>query len=882
MLDSLACGLLVGGRNPAKKIMPHTVNGIGTHYYGKSNHEVTVGVCKSCGFHGNVSAYNTRLWFVIVFVPIIPLGRKRIVNDCPNCRRHFAIPLAQWEAQKQLSISGAADEFRTNPTPEAAVALHESLLGFHQMAQAKELRALITEKFPADAKLHDSLGCALANLGFAADAEGYFSRAHELRPDLPNARAGVARKAIREGRLEDARALLDFMEKPGAAQLYNLGPLESLADAYRAGGRPAEALDLYHSLLKELPQIAQDAGFRTKVEAAEAALRKKTGGKASSVLPKKKFDWRAMFRRRSVHAPVSKWKALAGVGIVLGLIAVGMVIGNEWVRHHRKIFVVNGLAAPVTVEVVGVGSVTVPPGSRDVLAVSEGDYHVRITGAVNEEADLLVHAMDYAARWGDRPVWIVNPSGAAIFERKIGVYSASGEPGSTDYLTGETVSHLEGIHHPFEPLPRSVQVKSGERSRTLVGLDIFSGPSGGLFNYYLAGKKEAEAVRFAEQHLRARPDDDDLLMAYAGYRNRTGKLPELEKLLASRLDYRPVAMHWHRTYQSLVENPGREQRIVTEYDAMVKKEPGNASLLYLRGRCSPDYDDARRYFAKARETDPKNPFPIFALGYDAFCAGDLDGARALLEKAVQTMPRDELFSQVWHMLRLARGETQELENEFRQQLKRETLSGEFVAALVSHLAGTGRRGEAEKEIAAFEKRLGRGDPRLKEVMVALQDQMLYAAGDLPALERALATGSRRGAPLALYHVLIEQGKLAEASRPADTQVRHESVEELALFVASSLANDAAGADAARQRAVAILETKCGDERRAAALLRGTEPPTKPQLDAVIMRPSEKALLCTALALRFPAQRAELAALARKLNVERAFPFHLIRRATESR
>ncbi|MCA9099318.1 MAG: hypothetical protein KDA36_13070, partial [Planctomycetaceae bacterium] len=97
--------------------MPYTVNGIGTHYYGKKNLQVRRDYCRSCHHLGDLKSYDTRLWFVVVFIPIIPLGRKRIIDECPSCSRHFAANLDKFEMGRQLAISGALDEYRANPDP---------------------------------------------------------------------------------------------------------------------------------------------------------------------------------------------------------------------------------------------------------------------------------------------------------------------------------------------------------------------------------------------------------------------------------------------------------------------------------------------------------------------------------------------------------------------------------------------------------------------------------------------------------------------------------------------------------------------------------------------------------------------------------------------
>ena len=50
--------------------------------------------------------------------------------------------------------------------------------------------------------------------------------------------------------------LLDFLEKPGASQLYSLEPLDTLARAYQNANRHDDALGIFEILQKELPKLA--------------------------------------------------------------------------------------------------------------------------------------------------------------------------------------------------------------------------------------------------------------------------------------------------------------------------------------------------------------------------------------------------------------------------------------------------------------------------------------------------------------------------------------------------------------------------------------------------------------------------------------------------
>ena len=82
--------------------MPSTVNGIGTHYYGKSNVKNREGVCRHCNSQTTLMSYDTRLYIVVFFIPVWPLARKRIVDQCPRCTWHHAIDARQWEVSSQL------------------------------------------------------------------------------------------------------------------------------------------------------------------------------------------------------------------------------------------------------------------------------------------------------------------------------------------------------------------------------------------------------------------------------------------------------------------------------------------------------------------------------------------------------------------------------------------------------------------------------------------------------------------------------------------------------------------------------------------------------------------------------------------------------------
>src|SRR5271170_7480632 len=128
--------------------MPQTINGIGTHYYGRKNVQTRPGVCDFCRRETVLSSYDTRLWFVVVFIPLVPLGKKHILNQCPKCTRHRVTSLAEWEKIKNQNLSEALGGMNANPQdPQAAIKAHSALVAFGQTAEADKLRLMMKERF---------------------------------------------------------------------------------------------------------------------------------------------------------------------------------------------------------------------------------------------------------------------------------------------------------------------------------------------------------------------------------------------------------------------------------------------------------------------------------------------------------------------------------------------------------------------------------------------------------------------------------------------------------------------------------------------------------------------------------------------------------------
>jgi tetratricopeptide (TPR) repeat protein len=643
--------------------MPYTINGIGTRYLGKHNVQQRVGVCRSCGRNVSLASYDTRLCFVVLFVPIIPLGKKHIVDACPACRRHFVVEMEKWEMARQLETSGALEKFRSEPTAENAIHAHQQLIAFHQIADAAELQRTMEEKFTDNAKVQVYLANVQLQLGKPQDAAMLFKRALDLRPDLPEARIGVAEGYIRSGQLDEARKLLDFLEKPGAAQLYNLSPLERLARACQNGSRHAEAVDLFGKILQALPDLGRNPQFRKWVKTSE-----KASGNKTTILPKAKFSFRRFFAQpvRSAGAgrrPATRTQALAAVAIIAAILLTLVQVSNVVISHGRTLCVVNGTGQMIQGEITGLGRIKIPHGETT-FRVKEGRYVAKFDPPFQDEIAFDIRSK-YFDRWTYDPAWVLNPDNSAIIVNQRIVYAKTPQPGSFSFEFGQKLTTFRDVKYPFTPPPSTVQLSSTEQQRVVGALQVFRGTDVEALNALVGQKRFNDAYRLAEWRLGQVPDDQKMMNAYLSASTAHGDLSRYAEFLRSGMNARPIRVEWHRAYQNLLLGSNK-QRVIGEYDSMLATNSADANLLYLRGRLCDSDAEGLDYFNRSLQADPANPYAAFALAFHAESAADWATAKRLMDKPVQEQSGNSEFTLSWSIACLGLNDLEELEQAWRK------------------------------------------------------------------------------------------------------------------------------------------------------------------------------------------------------------------------
>jgi len=786
--------------------------------------------------------------------------------------------LEKWEAAKQLNVSGALQEFRQNPTPENGLNTHQQLIQFHQYEEAAALRQTLAVQFPGNAKLHCNFGYVLWSIGQYAEAEDHLKRALEIRPDMPEAKIGLARTWIRSGKLDEARQIQKFLEEPGAKELYSLETLETLALAYQGARRHEEAMELFKILLDELPQLANHAGFRKMVQRSEkAALRRE------SILPKRKFQWSQIFKggpRQQVGGLVTGLRLAFFGGLALVLFGGVMTGMTFWKQAHRTVYIINENDTPALVSIDHQSPVKVSKGSPVKVLLAESlAHHAEIHGPVEQQFDFPI-VTGFWDGWSNHPMWLMNVGGSALIVESHGTYSANPTPTTYSFHFGQPVEKLADIDFPFAPLPKSQSVEQGQ-TVTRTAFELVSKEPSGALQYLQGVKRNDEALNMAEWAAAKDPENSSLLEMYLGLGQIAGQTKRITPFLKTGLPHRPVLVQWHRAYQAFAIRDGvTPEEIEKMYTGFLEKEPNNSALLYLRGRLSNDRAEGTSYFKRALESDPQNAYAHYALGYDYFAQAKWDDALPLIRRAAELAPKEDLFNEIYISTLFAMGHASEVESLASSQLDAgtgTTLTAPHSPAPFEDLAESlliqQRLDDAVKVENRLEQTLNRAEQN--DLASSYHKGFLYKSGKMEELEKVCSKDRSPTGRYLLSIALIEQGRLNEAERIFPMERVQTPVISLARGSAFLLRKESNASASYLQQTCGQLVKGGRDEAKLGTLLQSATAPSIDDLSTLAVEPDLKATAAAWLALKYPEHAKEFASVAEKFNFRLAPPHYLV-------
>ena len=832
--------------------MPTIFHGIGTWYYGKRNLHKREAICPNCGIPSTLSTYDTRLWFMFYFIPLIPLGRKHIIDQCSRCEAHFAPSMKNWIDQKNRLIETALVKMENAPNdPNAAIDLHRAYLFAQEKVEGEKLLAFMLERFPTNAEVQFYVGAALDYLNRGADAQTCYERALSIDPEMFDAKRALGNRLIKKGELDEARKHLNFLES--SSDLDDSRISLQLAKAYQNAKRYKEALEFYDLAMSRNDKFKNDRIIKMHRANTERSLQG---------LPPRGL-------KRSTMAAVA-------AGFVLLVLCA-----DFFASQNQTVYVVSNLIAPVTVDIQGNQKLQVSSKERQIVKLSEGKHHVVVTGALKQEFDLEIKST-FLTRMVNPPVHIINVGGSALLLWESTVYSANPGKGSGDYSFhfGRNFETFESIDYPFKAFPTSITLDKHKKTATKTRVDVLNVPPSQVFLGMAGNGNWFQAMKLAEWHIRLHPDDSLMLSYYIASANKAKHETKSRAFLKEMCAARPIQVQIHRAYQETRATPQDCAAMIAEYDKLLATDPNNTALLYLRGRITDSMRESKKYFAQALQSDPNNAYAAYATAHVKILEGDWAAAAGLLKRAEEIAPGQPEFTAMSYVARLATGDFTALESELRATLANNIGDSDSSTKLCEVLIAQNRTPEALTICKDYDKRFG----RKKEYTLGnqrLQAAVLYSAGDFEGLDKLTLLERGDSMKYQRFIALAAKKRLADAEKllPLDAPDSNDPFHFLTMSAAFKQANDDERANAWRERGIELLAAGRPDMRRVAEILRSPEPPPLEEVIDKSLPNVHTAIVLAVLSQKASPHKQAYAARARLLMVERDYPYHLIEEVT---
>lgn len=860
--------------------MPHVINGIGTWYTGKVNVLSRQDSCEFCNKEGTLTSYDTTLYFVVFFIPIIPLGKKRIIEECSICRRHRVMPLAEWATAKAKAFEEATALWRQTPTdPAAARKLIGTYMSFHDNAAFMQAVPEILGHLGGDAATLRVIGSTYMLLGNYLEAEQINTVLLSVE-DSRQGREMMAETLIRLKRPAEAEEFVQHVIEEELSDRVWL--LYLCAQGHQAVGDHERALAMLDQCKAIMPQLEENKDYKKTRKISE-----KNRGRVKAIKVKG-------LESGTVTAGAgsrSGARAAMLIGpLILGAILFAYCFAAYRQGEAREVYVVNGLSKPYVANIGG-AKVTLPPARQVRLTIPEGEISVKSADPAVEfpESKIRIETPFWTRPFLNN-TYVINPDQAAVVMWQKTYYAENvrnAPQGQTRASHGKALHEFKGIDYPFGEFPQTIKMESGSRAvgKERIGL-LREGkePVMPALQGFESLTDTNAAVELAKRHLRLEPEVNEYVWFLMGHL----KPEELIETLKPGLEKRPPLMEWHRMYQTSREKATPDYDLEGEYRKLAEAEPNDSRLMYLLGRACKDRAAGVEWFRKSAAAEPPCPGAFNALAWEGLATGDFAPAAEHAKKAHALEPESRNYFQLSHDALVAAGRHEEALALVRERTAAEPMDLTYQTMEIPLLCALGRSGEADQTIQRGARMIEKnyGKQSAEQARLALEYLKAYCLGDLAAAEAAQKKAMEENADAKLQLALLKgDAAAAEAAwrgiLEEDPRIPEENAGRwMTIAAAYHAAGNAEGAAKAIAEAVPFLREGDRESKLFAALLAGEAEPDEKEVLGLVMSVEEKRLCLAALGIKHPKYRKAFFALARKLDYELTYPHLTLKAALE--
>lgn len=827
--------------------MPTVYNGIGTWYYGKRRIHRYKSTCSFCNRTGELESFDTTLYFVVLMVPLIPIGHKRIFEQCPACKKHRVMSLKKWQAQKDKALAAVLekpDDWDMNLSALGLAIAYQDEVLFDRLAP------MVADDRAKDAAVQAQIGAGYGYFARWPEAEAAYRAALAL-DDKPELRRQLGWTILKQHRPEEAspfyRHILDEKLKDEAGTIY------VLIQAYQAEGLHREALELMDKRDAAFPELTHLKEYRKQRKTSQ---RYESSGKkiGSSILSESN---EVGYQEGGWRASIPKFIGpLVALGLLIWYLAAAIHLGRA-----REVFFVNGLDKPYAVVVNG-REQNLRPGAATLIQVPEGEVAIGFANLPLEPVRCRLETPFFSRPFKSH-TFIINPDQLAILFWQQVPYSENPQagPGQHKFHLGTLLYSFEGIDFEFKPFPNSFPVKKGQ-TITKTGIELVPQLNSlTRLNLVTANLDPVGRTEYAKRWVELHPED--VLGLYWLIGNLSGENVTLEYLKPG-LAARPLRVEWHRIYQGVMQKSHPEKDLRPEYRQLLEEMKGDPDAFYLLARLE-DLDEGDRLLRQAAEGPTPSMYPFSSLGFHALAAGQFADAVKWMEKAVHLAPDHPL---IWRDFKLALFATKQHDRLLEVLQKKSPSPSDFFgissdqADRLRTLAAKGDKAAVQAAIAEAIRSLpgqadaGQQQRKRMELQLAVCCQERDLAG---YLKWASQFPDQYRFELALLN-----GKLSDAAQAIEAGASL-VVGHALLYLAARKAGDQKLADQEWPKLLAALDKEDRDSRELGAMLAGRQPINPDRLRRLPVECLEKRVLLLVVAKRYPDKAKDVLPLARQLD-----------------
>jgi len=763
--------------------MPTTINGIGTHYYGRTNISARNGVCDSCKRDTTLTSYDTREWFCVIFIPLIPMTRYRIMDSCASCRRHRRMPLEQFTRNLETEIAPLRAAIASNPSDAIAhEKLIRALLAFRMTAEAEAAARKAVDAQPQNSILNRLTGAILSSKGDLGGAAAYLRRATNIDPNDHLARAALGNvlylqrnfaEAARQ--LEEARRL----EPNDRPVVYQLG------ECYTQLQRWPEALAAYQSMAGATPEKV--------VLQRIAECKKQLGYELTPAERRAARRWWPFGRRRGPKTvKLASPNASADVrpkvvfGLLGAVVAIGIVGSIVWgVYRSRNIDVYFDSVLPrTTFNVDGTTFTTDAPPARRTL--SPGKHHVVVTdqrGKTIETRDIDI--ADEGFSLGGHQ-YVYNTAALRVYKRASIDYAADeNDAGYSEELVAlQPFFRIDHLDYVFETPPQRVELSSGQSKTTKHAFLIspFSLAQYAELRLQYQNVAEAEkALRVAVNFTPCDMTSRNMLVGVRMMQKAGDDAVAIARNGITACAEDPIPSH--RLYQETKRRLGLTNELIAEYKTALDAHPNSAMHHYLYGRLLGDSGGAIPEDRIALQLDPKLGWAHAALAYELLVDGSYPDSMREFDAALHTPHHDEGTVLYYTFAAIASGQLDAAHAVIDPATARITNQPQWYSKWLLSLAE--KRWLTAKQMYDRETKGG-----VSPAAWLLAAQLYKMSGDSDAYAKHLAAADRKkelqpAAAQMRFYDAIESGDWSTAVARLDAMPNHEHEYLLRLYAAAA-------------------------------------------------------------------------------------------------